>query len=393
MPAYRDTRSGRWRYRKVIQLPDGRKTRLSGTPTKNTKQAAEEAERQHAERALDAFYKQQYLPPSQVKEVPTFAAWFEGRFWREWVIGRKNKPSEQASKQHIYQKHLRDRFGALRLDQIRAGEIAQLRAALVERGLADKSINNVLVVLSKALRYAADVELIEAAPRIGLIQTDRPEIVCWTIEEYARLLAAAEAEGARWYAAVCLAGEAGLRVGEVKALRWQEGVDLVAGTITVSQQVRRGILGTPKGRTRRVVPMTTRLSWALQRLESTREGYVLRNWDGGHLRDARTWQILRRICVRAGLPRRGWHTLRHTFGTHAAYFGVNPWRLMHWMGHKRMEETMRYVHLAEAPMRPLPTHVVLAGQGIADSDQRVLAMLSSRGNLMATGSLGQKELA
>lgn len=38
------------------------------------------------------------------------------------------------------------------------------------------------------------------------------------------------------YAAVCLAGEAGLRVGEVKALRWRENVDMIARTLTVNQQ-------------------------------------------------------------------------------------------------------------------------------------------------------------
>lgn len=52
-------------------------------------------------------------------------------------------------------------------------------------------------------------------------------------------------------------------MGEVKALRWREDVDLVAGTITVNQQIRHGVLGTPKGRTRRVVPMTPTLHAAL----------------------------------------------------------------------------------------------------------------------------------
>jgi hypothetical protein len=28
-------------------------------------------------------------------------------------------------------------------------------------------------------------------------------------------------------------------------------------------------------------------------------------------------------------------------------FGVNPWHLMTWMGHKQVIETMLYVHLAE----------------------------------------------
>lgn len=35
-----------------------------------------------------------------------------------------------------------------------------------------------------------------------------------------------EADSEAWYAALCLAGEARLRVGEIKALRWREDVDL-----------------------------------------------------------------------------------------------------------------------------------------------------------------------
>jgi integrase len=102
-------------------------------------------------------------------------------------------------------------------------------------------------VLSKPLSYAAECEVIAKAPRIGMFKIDRPEIVGWDFAQYARLLATAKAEGEAWYAAVCLAGEAGLRVGEVKALRWREDVDLVARTITVNQQTCEGDTGTPKG--------------------------------------------------------------------------------------------------------------------------------------------------
>jgi integrase len=41
-----------------------------------------------------------------------------------------------------------------------------------------------------------------------------------------------------WYAAICLAGEAGLRAGEVRALRWGDDVDMTARTLTVNQQIR-----------------------------------------------------------------------------------------------------------------------------------------------------------
>src|ERR1044071_10349972 len=52
-------------------------------------------------------------------------------------------------------------------------------------------------------------------------------------------------------------------------------------------------------------------------------------------------------------------------GTHAALFGVNPWRLQAWMGHKRIDETMLYVHVAEAHARELPEEIRAASIGDA----------------------------
>ena len=60
-------------------------------------------------------------------------------------------------------------------------------------------------------------------------------------------------------------------------------------------------------------------------------------------------------------------------------FGVNPWRLQTWMGHKRIDETMLYVHVAEAHARELPEAVHEAGLGQADPDARIIAMLGARG--------------
>jgi integrase len=391
-------------------LPNGLSERIFGTPAINTKQAALEAERAHIERLLQ--------PPR--KEVPTFAHWFwgttsdteepNGRFWVEWVIGRKNKPGEQMEKKGIYQIHLRRAFGHLKLDEIGVGEIARFRASLIQRDarrggtakrgggkskkkkLSDKRINNILTVLSKSLRYAADVELIDHAPRVGMFKLERPEFVCWDLAQYKRILDAAMKEGDDWYVAVCLAGEAGLRVGEIRGLRWREDVDLVAGTITVNQQTRRGITGTPKGRTRRTVPMTSTLVAALKRLSVVRSGFVLRDADGAQLSDGVCCKQIRRVCRRAGLPERGWHVLRHSFGTHAAMFGVNPWKLMTWMGHKRIDETMLYVNFAGNHLRQLPREIISAPGTELDPDRRIVAMLGARGTVVALEGGAEKEV-
>ena len=253
MPVRR-TGDGRWIYREFVRKPDGTRVRLEGRAPKynNTKVAAQQALLDHIERTLHP----ERVP--QPKEVLTFAEWFKGRFWREWVIGRRNKPTEVKSKEFIYEGHLKPAFGALQLDEIGTGEIAAFRASLVEKKLSEKRINNILAVLSKALKYAVDCELITKSPKIGLYKVERPEIEPWDFEQYARILKAAKVEGPDWYAAVCLAGEAGLRSGEVKALRWREDVDLIAKTITVNQQTCYGETTTPKGRTRRTIGSSSR---------------------------------------------------------------------------------------------------------------------------------------
>ena len=380
MPIRRGS-DGRWRYRESVRKPDGTVERISGSAPRrvNTKVAAHEEMRQHIERVL---HPERVVATKQT-EVMTFEEWFNGRFWYEWVVGRKNKPTEVKTKQTIYRCHLGPRFGHLGLDEITVSEVARFRADLVASGeLGEKRINNILLVLSKALRYAVDCELITKAPKIGLFKVERPEIVAWDFEQYARLLAAANAEGEDWYAAVCLAGEAGLRVGEVKALRWREDVDMIAKTITVSRQVCDGETTTPKGRTRRVVPMTTTLHDALKRMATIREGFVVRNHDGSPKNDGDADHAIARICRRAGLPVRYWHALRHSFGTHAALFGVNPWRLQTWLGHKRIDETLLYVHVAESHMRELP-EAIRAVAGEPDPDTRILKMLGARGKTVA----------
>jgi len=104
------------------------------------------------------------------------------------------------------------------------------------------------------------------------------------------------------------------------------------------------------------------------------------------MRDAQTSHVSYRICRRAGLPERGWHTMRHAFGTHAALLGVNPWSLMSWMGHKRIDETMGYVHVAERSPRAIPDAILRAAENKTDPNQRVVAMLGARGKNLTNSS-------
>ncbi len=389
MAARRDSR-GRWRYRKMLLLPNGTKRRISGTPAVDKRWAAEKAEEDHITRLLESARRSKVR-----KEAPTFEEWFLGRYMVEWCEAQKNKPGTVVEKKSIFEHHLKGTVGSMRLDEIDVGVVQELKASLGQRPnrykkqLSLKTLNNVLAVLSNAMRYAEEVGLIEEAPRIRQYKFERPEIECLEFTEWQRMLAAAAAEGLS--VAVQIAGDAGLRLGEVLAVQWED-IDLVAGRITVSRQLRKGVEGTPKGGRRRSVPITPALLAALKGLPQVRRGRVVCAADGKPVAEAALKHRIYRVCRKAGLPERGWHALRHTFATHAAQFGVNPWRLQAWLGHSSINMTMRYVHHADEHRRPIPDHVLEAGTGTLDPDVRVIAMLGARsdvvrGNTVATAPL------
>jgi hypothetical protein len=56
------------------------------------------------------------------------------------------------------------------------------------------------------------------------------------------------------------------------------------------------------------------------------------------------------------------------------------------MGHKRIDETMLYVHVAENHRRDIPEDIVSAAHGETDPDRRVLRMLGARGSHVAASA-------
>jgi integrase len=105
-------------------------------------------------------------------------------------------------------------------------------------------------------------------------------------------------------------------------------------------------------------------------------------------------ETMRRIVRRAGLPshRRTWHALRHTFATDCARYGVNPWTLQNWLGHKRIEETMRYVHVAQDHWRETPEEIRDALVRELDPDRRIVAALGARGKGVPKSKTAESKL-
>ena len=340
MPAYRDRRGGDWRYRKRVRLSDGTRARIEGTPSLNTKLAAETAERAHIERILRG-------EPEKKQEVPTFKD-FAADFMSSYARAN-NKPSEQASKVSILNQHLLPVFGRTRLDSISAKDVEHMKAGLLDRGRSRKRVNNIVNVLSKILKYAEELEVIDRIPRMKMLKLAPQKFDFLTFEEFERLVSAATTEP-EWQAAVIVAGEAGLRLGEVLALEWGD-IDLKAGLLTVMRTDWRGQVGAPKSGKARKVPLTTRAIGALRGIRHLK-GKLVFCWEDGSPWSFTTMRAgLKRQQKRAGIRITGWHVLRHTFCSHLAMRGAVPKAIQDLAGHQSVAVTNRYMHLGPGELR------------------------------------------
>lgn len=378
--AVRRDGSGRWRFRKMVRLPDGTRVRISGTPTLNTKLAAEREERAAIERALD--------PRAVREEVPTFAAFAE-EFMATYAK-TNNKPSEWASKRIILDLYLLPAFGKLPLDRIGVREVEALKATLVEKRRAPATVRNVLARLSKILRYAQRAKLITEVPDLGLPRVPKQRFDFLTFEEAERLVAAADAE---WRAMIVTALKAGLRVGELLALQWED-VDLSAGRLVVRRSVWKDIVGTPKSGRDREVPLSGQLASALgaHRRRRLHPGALVFCADSGRMLDRQEARSpLERACRKAGLRTVGWHVLRHSFASHLVMRGVPIKAVQELLGHATVGMTERYSHLSPDVRRDAVR--LLDSVATRGNEEEAPTAWQSRGKTVETASARTAEEA
>lgn len=324
-----------------VQLPDGSRQRVRRVSPVQTRRGAERFERELRQSLLDGSYN------SNTKEVPTLREF--SKEFLETYVAANNKKSEQISKESIFRHRLNPELGRRRLDSITMRDVERIKATWLKEGLSPKRINNMLSVLGKTLRYAAELELIETVPRIKLMKVPPPDIDFLDFEELDQLIAAALMEPEALAAVLC-ASNAGLRAGEIKGLQWGD-IDFRNSRLTVQRTIYQGHEGSPKGGRLRRVEMTSRLVAALKGVRHLRGLYVFcgadgRPWTRGEL-DSR----LSRSYKRAKLRKVGWHTLRHTFCSHLAMRGAPARSIQELAGHASLSTTQRYMHLSPSAKR------------------------------------------
>lgn len=243
------------------------------------------------------------------------------------------------------------RLGNARLSAITRNRIQDVVDEMVVAGLAPNTVRNAVLPLRAIYRRALSRSELSENPTINLdlpaIRTGRDRVA-----RPAEAEALVQAVPARDRALWAMALYAGLRLGELQALDWQQ-VDLEARLIRVERgwdRHERSFIA-PKSRSgRRRVPMSETLRHYLlaHRLLQGQagQGRLFVNDRGGAFDSSTVTERARRAWAKAGLEAIGLHECRHTFASLMIAAGVNFKALSAYMGHAGVAITLdRYGHL------------------------------------------------
>ena len=152
---------------------------------------------------------------------------------------------------------------------------------------------------------------------------------------------------------VRVAAYAGLRRGELVALRWRD-VDFTRRKLVVRRAVSGEVETTStKSRRAREVPLADQAAGALDRLSqradfTSADDYVFANRLGRRLDGSALRRRVERAREAVGLRPLRFHDLRHTYGSLLVAGGVDLASVKAAMGHSRITTTERYLHARSA---------------------------------------------
>jgi integrase len=240
-------------------------------------------------------------------------------------------------------------IGTAQFYMVRRVHLQDLVDRLVAGGVAPATINTVIGALGAVYGRAVHRDELQVSPtrgvRIPAARNGRERFA--TREEAAHLLATVpDRDRAVWATAFY----AGLRRGEIMALRWTD-VDLKAGTIHVTRSwdQHAGGPGDTKSRNRRRVPIVSLLRehLAAERLRQPPGAELAFGiGEGRPFRPDRLQGRADDAWEAAGLDRLTLHDCRHTYASLMIASGVNAKSLSTYLGHASIQETFdRYGHL------------------------------------------------
>jgi integrase len=190
-----------------------------------------------------------------------------GEYLERW-LNDSVRGSVRASTHGSYERQVRryiiPAIGRIKLGKLTPAHVQHLYREMQARGLSARTVQYTHAVLRRALKQAKRWGMVDrnVAEDVDPPRLKRDEIQPLDREQTRRLLAAAE--GDRLQALYVVAVTAGLRPGEMLALRWSD-VDLEVGTLQINRALSDGEFATPKTpRSRRKIELSNSARSALR---------------------------------------------------------------------------------------------------------------------------------
>jgi integrase len=276
--------------------------------------------------------------------------------WLTYVAHEKDRrPSTINDYRNALRRYLLPEFGAdTLLHTIDTGRVDAFRERMLAEGrLSRRTIQKVLVLLHGILKRAKRKGWISSNPaedaeRVTVRRTGEFNVL--SPEE---VHAVARADGSELFGAIFVtAAFTGLRMGELRALRWSD-VDFAKRLVHVRRSYTGAAFGAPKSQRVRSVPMSDPVARVLDGLSRRDVGPDDLVFSPGYDVPFHHDTVRKRFYAAldaAGLGRLRtkddpivFHDLRHTFGTLAVQaFPLSDVKAM--MGHADISTTMIYVH-------------------------------------------------
>jgi integrase len=253
------------------------------------------------------------------------------------------KPSAIRSYEAALRDHIVPRLGRTRLADVQHRDVQRIADDLLDEGRDPSTIRNALMPLRVIFRRAVEDGDLAVNPcshlRLPAVRGRRERIA--SPDEAQRLLAALpECDRPIWATALY----AGLRRGELMALRWED-VDLARGVIRVERAFddKEHVQIDPKSRAgRRTVPIVGALRDLLvehKARQGPNGGLVFGSSAETPFVPSNLWRRAQRAWKRAGLDPIGLHEARHTFVSVLVAAGVNAKAITTYMGHASIQTT------------------------------------------------------
>jgi integrase len=296
-----------------------------------------------------------YLEPAKI----TVAQYLE-----HWLTDVKTRVSRKTHERYgeICRNNVVPLLGLVRLSELKPIHISKAWAKALESGRVDggplspRTVHHMHVVFKSALEQAVDWEILlrNPAAKIEPPKVAKKLITTYDMPEVGKLIALLHEQ--RIYVPSFLSAMTGMRRGEVAAVRWK-WVDLDAGTLTVVESVEQTnnavAIKTPKNNRARVIALGPTIVAVLRahRAEQAQEllklgvrqsgdTLICAHPDGSLMHPRWISKKWAKAIKESGLPRRGFHHLRHAHATQLLANGVHVKVASERLGHSTTGITM-----------------------------------------------------